>query len=116
MYIRLIYISEELEMSKKKTDSKKKSKGAQLIIRIDREERDSFVELCERLDTSAAREIRRFMREWVAKNQPTLIPEPVSELSEDARPASDVTTAEPAAPELTTERVKKSRKRAVASA
>jgi hypothetical protein len=53
---------------KKKDDRKKKAgkKSSQLAIRIEKNERDAFVELCERLDTSAAREIRRFMREFVA--------------------------------------------------
>lgn len=53
----------------KKGDGKKKKAGkktAQLAIRIEKAERDAFVDLCETLDTSAAREIRRFMREFVA--------------------------------------------------
>lgn len=53
-------------MSKHKTDGKKKKKGSQLVIRLAKDERDAFVTLCDRLDTSAAREIRRFMRDWVA--------------------------------------------------
>jgi hypothetical protein len=50
----------------KKSDGK--GKGSQLVIRIDKAEREAFVALCERLDTSAAREIRRFMRGFVAAN------------------------------------------------
>lgn len=46
----------------------KKKRDSQLVIRIHKEERDAFVELCEGLDTSASREIRRFMREFVEKN------------------------------------------------
>lgn len=46
----------------------KKKRDSQLVIRIHKEERDAFVELCEALDTSASREIRRFMREFVEKN------------------------------------------------
>lgn len=53
-------------MSKHKSDSKKKKKESQLVIRLTKEERDAFVTLCKERDTSAAREIRRFMREWVA--------------------------------------------------
>ncbi len=45
---------------------KKKKKDSQLIIRVSAGERDAFVETCERLDTSASREIRRFMREFTA--------------------------------------------------
>jgi hypothetical protein len=54
-------------MSKHK-DSKKQKKSSQLVLRVDKAERDAFVSLCEALDTSAAREIRRFMRTWVASN------------------------------------------------
>lgn len=53
-------------MSKNKVHGKDKKKGSQLVIRIDKAERDAFVALCDRMDTSAAREIRRFMREQVA--------------------------------------------------
>jgi len=41
-------------------------KDSQLIIRISGKERDEFVSLCEQLDTSAAREIRRFIRRFIA--------------------------------------------------
>jgi hypothetical protein len=47
--------------------SKKKTKhDSQLVIRIKKSERDRFVSLCDDLDTSAAREIRRFIREFLA--------------------------------------------------
>lgn len=48
-----------------KSDRKKDRKDAQLIIRIKKDERDAFVDLCDALDTSAAREIRRFIRGFV---------------------------------------------------
>lgn len=54
----------------KHKDGKKDKKGSQLVIRVDKAERDAFVSLCDALDTSAAREIRRFMRHWVAANTP----------------------------------------------
>ncbi len=44
---------------------KKKKNDGQLMIRIPVEDRDRFVALCEQLDTSAAREIRRFIRQFV---------------------------------------------------
>lgn len=56
-------------MNKNKSDTNKKKKGSQLVIRVDKHERDDFVSLCDALDTSAAREIRRFMREWVAAHK-----------------------------------------------
>lgn len=48
--------------------SKAKKKNSQLIVRINDEERVRFIELCEELDTSAAREVRRFIRDFI-KNQ-----------------------------------------------
>lgn len=54
-------------MAKHKSEAKDKKKGSQLVIRVDKAERDAFVTLCEKMDTSAAREIRRFMREFVTE-------------------------------------------------
>lgn len=51
-----------------------KNKDAQLIIRISKDERKAFVNLCEDLDTTAAREIRHFIRRFLAEHE-----EPVSE-------------------------------------
>ncbi|MZR62300.1 hypothetical protein [Alcanivorax sp. DP30] len=50
-------------MSKDKSKSKKKN--SQLIVRINDEERLRFIALCEELDTSAAREVRRFIRDFI---------------------------------------------------
>ena len=55
----------------KTEDGKKKKKGkktAQLVIRLEPQERDAFVDLCEELDTTAAREIRHFMRRFIKRN------------------------------------------------
>lgn len=43
-------------------------KDAQLVLRLDKSERDAFVDLCKELDTSAAREIRRFIRGFLKEN------------------------------------------------
>ncbi|MFC4213689.1 hypothetical protein [Pseudophaeobacter arcticus] len=51
--------------------TKKVRKDAQLIIRISKEERDAFVDLCDGLDTSAAREIRRFIRGFLREHDTT---------------------------------------------
>lgn len=48
---------------------KKKKKDSQLVIRISGDQRDSFVALCDELDTSAAREIRRFIRDFLREHQ-----------------------------------------------
>ncbi|MGV6802802.1 MAG: hypothetical protein ACWA49_01250 [Ruegeria sp.] len=46
-------------------------KNSQLVLRLDRDERDAFVTLCKELDTSAAREIRRFIRSFMKENSRT---------------------------------------------
>ena len=98
-------------MGKKKSDSKKK-KGAQLLIRVDRDERDAFVALCDEKDTSAAREIRRFMREWVLANQP-VIPQPTqSEPPVDQTPTQESAPVEAAPVEPAAEKPRKSRRSA----
>ncbi len=55
-------------MSDKKKAKKKVVKDGQLIIRISKDDRDRFVALCDTLDTSAAREIRRFIRDFLDEN------------------------------------------------
>ena len=50
---------------------KKTNKDSQLVIRIKQSERDRFVSLCDELDTSAAREIRRFIRGFLAEHGDT---------------------------------------------
>lgn len=52
----------------KKDDKKGNKKDSQLVLRLDKEERDAFVELCKDLDTSAAREIRGFIRRFMKDN------------------------------------------------
>lgn len=47
-------------------------KNSQLLIRINDEEKARFVDLCEELDTSAAREVRRFIRKFLDQHsEPT---------------------------------------------
>lgn len=43
----------------------KKKKNAQLVLRLNKELRDRFVEACQELDTSAAREVRRFIKKFL---------------------------------------------------
>jgi len=43
-------------------------KDSQLVLRLDKEQRDEFVALCKTLDTSAAREIRAFIRTFVKQH------------------------------------------------
>lgn len=52
----------------KKEKKKVSKKNSQLVIRINEQEREDFVSLCEELDTSAAREIRRFIRQFLSEH------------------------------------------------
>ncbi len=52
----------------KKTEKTAVKKDSQLVLRLDKRERDEFVDLCKRLDTSAAREIRGFIRKFVKEH------------------------------------------------
>ncbi|WP_342632262.1 hypothetical protein [Marinobacter alkaliphilus] len=49
---------------------KPNKKDSQLLIRISSAEREQFIELCEQLDASAAREIRQFIRGFIKKHKP----------------------------------------------
>jgi hypothetical protein len=48
---------------------KKGNKDSQLVLRLDKSERDAFVDLCKDLDTSAAREIRAFIRDFLERHR-----------------------------------------------
>lgn len=47
----------------------KKQKNSQLIIRLNKEEKNAFIELCDDLDTSAAREVRHFIRKFLKQHE-----------------------------------------------
>lgn len=46
----------------------KKKKDSQLVLRLDKAERDAFIDRCSELDTTAAREIRQFIRDFMDRN------------------------------------------------
>lgn len=58
-------------MSDKPKKVKLNKKDSQLLIRISSTEREQFLQLCEQLDTTAAREIRQFIRGLINKRKPT---------------------------------------------
>lgn len=67
-YVQCIYIA----YAKVKTGDgnwpmgkKSGKKDSQLILRLDKDERDAFVDLCKRMDSSASREIRGFIRKFM---------------------------------------------------
>ena len=47
--------------------NKKTKKDAQLVLRLDRDMRDQFVKVCKDLDTTAAREIRLFVKRFIRR-------------------------------------------------
>lgn len=53
--------------NKKKAHKLKQKKNAQLVIRLNEELRQQFVTACQDTDTSAAREIRRFMKQYIER-------------------------------------------------
>jgi hypothetical protein len=69
-------------------DGRKKQdrKDSQLIIRINSADRDAFLTLCETLDTSAAREIRRFIREFTLSHRDDATETAASPQSEEKEP------------------------------
>ena len=47
--------------------AKKKKKDAQLVLRLNKELRNRFVDVCQELDTTAAREVRRFIKRFLKR-------------------------------------------------
>lgn len=67
LYIHCIDINQEGRWGRV-PKNKDKKKDSQLILRLDKDERDEFVALCKEMDTSAAREIRHFIRRFIKDN------------------------------------------------
>ncbi len=72
MYIRCITscsaLTELEAVANDKKAKKSNKKDSQLVIRINGEMRDRFLALCDDLDTSAAREIRTFIKSFLRKH------------------------------------------------
>ena len=45
----------------------KKKKNAQLVLRLNKDLRDQFIDACQDLDTSAAREVRKFIKRFLRR-------------------------------------------------
>ena len=75
-------------LKKKNAHKKQKKRDSQLVVRISGDERDEFIALCEAMDTSASREIRRFIKEYLAAHAET------ADEIDPAMPAADGTTEE----------------------
>ena len=56
-----------IAVAKDKQKPKKPKKDAQLVLRLNKDLRDRFVDACQDLDTSAAREVRRFIKRFLRR-------------------------------------------------
>lgn len=55
-------------MRKGKKQKSKKDEGVKLVVRIEEDLRDAFIETCQAMDTTASREVRRFIRDFLARS------------------------------------------------
>ena len=54
-------------MGANKEKKDKKKKNAQLVLRLPADSRNRFIDACRDLDTTAAREVRRFIKDFLKK-------------------------------------------------
>jgi hypothetical protein len=55
-------------MGKNKKQKSGQEEEVKLVIRIEAGLRDAFIEACQDLDTTASREVRRFIREFLTRS------------------------------------------------
>lgn len=55
-------------MGKHKKQKSDKDEEVKLVIRIEAALRDAFIEACQDMDTTASREVRRFIRDFLARS------------------------------------------------
>ncbi|MCP5159293.1 MAG: hypothetical protein H6975_07690 [Gammaproteobacteria bacterium] len=55
-------------MGKNKKQKSNEDKEVKLVVRIEAGLRDAFIEACQDLDTTASREVRRFIRDFLARS------------------------------------------------
>jgi len=60
-------LTEHLTVANRSDKEKSKKKDAQLVLRLNKDLRDRYVEACQDVDTSAAREIRRFIKRFLKR-------------------------------------------------
>ena len=53
-------------MGKSKKQKSNKDEEVKLVVRIEAGLRDAFIEACQDMDTTASREVRRFIRDFLA--------------------------------------------------
>ena len=55
-------------MGKRKKHKDCKDDDVKLVVRIEADLRDAFIETCQSMDTTASREVRRFIRDFLARS------------------------------------------------
>ncbi|MER2526546.1 MAG: hypothetical protein WAU60_09875 [Candidatus Competibacter denitrificans] len=55
-------------MGKKKKQKSDEEEDVKLVVRIEVGLRDAFIEACQAADTTASREVRRFIRDFLARS------------------------------------------------
>ena len=65
-YVLYSYIHWRTLMGKKKKKSDK-DEDVKLVVRIEAGLRDAFIEACQEMDTTASREVRQFIRNFLAR-------------------------------------------------
>jgi hypothetical protein len=55
-------------MSKRKKQKSEQGEEAKLVVRIEADMRDAFITACHNIDTTASREVRRFIRAFLARS------------------------------------------------
>ncbi|KAB2931221.1 MAG: hypothetical protein F9K25_08260 [Candidatus Contendobacter sp.] len=58
-------------MGKDKKQKSNKDEEVKLVVRIEAKLRDAFIEACQDTDTTASREVRRFIRDFLARSSKT---------------------------------------------
>jgi len=68
MYYLCIYVNLNWLMGKKKKQKSDEEEDVKLVVRIEAGLRDAFIEACQAVDTTASREVRRFIRDFLARS------------------------------------------------
>ena len=55
-------------MGKRKKQKSEQDEEAKLVVRIEAELRDAFITACQDMDTTASREVRRFIRQFLTRS------------------------------------------------
>lgn len=72
-YVLLVYIQNRNlncmgKRKKQKSDKSDQNEDVKLVVRIEVGLRDAFIEACQERDTTASREVRRFIRDFLARS------------------------------------------------